>query len=144
MGRARDSENTGGHSWVSFLAPMDTAGKEYRGPIKGRAGGWQAPVTHGATSGSGIGARIQGLSIPDEGGGMEECFQVCSTFSPQPSPKFPLTSPPPQHQAPAFIEEKQPHFQNSAGHSKRSRQHSHSENPGFVGKYYSLCSLINI
>lgn len=93
--RERDSENTVRHSLVPFLAPMDTAEKEHCGPVKGRAGGWQASLAHGAISSSGISAHIQELSIPDEGGGMEECFQVCSAFSPQPSPKFPLTSPPP-------------------------------------------------
>ena len=43
--REKDSENTVRHSLVSFLAPMDTAEKELCGPIKGRAGGWQAPLT---------------------------------------------------------------------------------------------------
>lgn len=88
---------------------MGTAEKGHCGPLEGRAGGWQPPLTHRAISSSGIGAHTQGVSIPDGGGGMEESFQVYSTLSLSTLSKSLSISHLPNTELLKFTEEKQAH-----------------------------------
>lgn len=144
MGReGRETENRVRRSLLSFLAPMDTA-QEHCVPLQGRAGSWQASLTRGVISSSGTGAHTQGVSIPDQGGGIDESFQVYSSFSPaalskDPSPPFfPNTKP--LH----LLKKNRLINPGSAWHTKRSRQQFYGENPGFVGKCYSPCSSVKV
>lgn len=44
----RETVSRARHSWLSFLAPIDTTQKEPCGPLSGRDGSWRPSFTHRA------------------------------------------------------------------------------------------------